>query len=124
MSTLIGVMGTGGSNITDSTHILTSHVNGFNSSGNTTTIYKRTANYLWNYIKGKIDATYSHSKGYIGTTAVSSASNAGQNITGIGNITPNTTKVSYLGNSSLYWKEVTSNIFRSYGGSSTWAAFY
>lgn len=64
------------------------------------------------------------SGGYIGTTAVQASSTAGQNITGIGDITPNTTKVSYLGNSSLYWKEVTANIFRSYGGSSTWAAFY
>lgn len=92
MSTLIGVMGAGDSNITDSTHILTSHVNGFNSSGNTTTIYKRTANYLWNYIKGKIDSTYTHgaSGGYIGTTAVQSTSQT-QNLTGIGGITANST---------------------------------
>lgn len=70
MSTLIGVMGTGASSITDSTHILTSHVNGFNSSGNTTTIYARTANYLWNYIKDKIDSTYTHgaSGGYLPLT--------------------------------------------------------
>lgn len=115
MSTLIDVMGAGYSNITDSTHILTSHINGFNSSGNTTTIYKRTANYLWNYIKGKIDATYSHSKGYIGTTAVSSDSNAGQNITGIGNITPNATKSYSLGSSALRWNSAYINSFNIHG---------
>lgn len=58
MSTLIGVLGVGDSAITDDTHLLTSHINGFSTSGNTTTIYKRAATHLWTYIKGKADGTY------------------------------------------------------------------
>ena len=58
MSTLIGVLGAGDSAITDDTHLLTSHINGFSTSGNTTTIYKRAATHLWTYIKGKADETY------------------------------------------------------------------
>lgn len=104
---------TGGTITTSGTISINSTYQTYISNGNTA--------YGWG---NHADAGYIKSRGYIGTTTVSSSSNAGQNITGIGDITPNTTKVSYLGNSSLYWKEVTANIFRSYGGSSTWAAFY
>ena len=59
------------------------------------------------------DSGFITSRGYIGTTTVSSSSNAGQNITGIGNITPNSTESYKLGTSDKQWYQIFSKYFTS-----------
>lgn len=84
---------TGGPITTSGTISISSTYQTYISNGNTA--------YGWG---NHANAGYIKSRGYIGTTDVSSSSNAGQNITGVGNITPNTTKTYTLGTSTNRWK--------------------
>jgi hypothetical protein len=86
--------------------------NAYTSTGGTSNgggYYTGNLRVILNYDKGTIPTYWGGCviytiPAYIGTTALTASSTPGQNIAGIGNITPNTTKTYSLGGNSYRWK--------------------
>lgn len=84
----ISTLGSGDSVITDSTDLITSHVNGYSTTNKS--FYKRKASYLWEYIKSKISSVLGlTATSYNGTAKFANILNAwAKNRQSAGNIAP------------------------------------